>query len=46
MMPTFVSLFSSTPADLPNMLAIFSIGISVLFLAGAIIIPETKDNLR
>ena len=46
MMPTFVSLFSSTPAELPNMLAIFSIGISVLFLAGALIIPETKDNLR
>ncbi len=46
MMPTFVSLFSSTPADLPTMLAIFSIGISVLFLAGALIIPETKDNLR
>jgi MFS family permease len=45
-MPTFVSLFSSTPAELPNMLAIFSVGISVLFLAGAIIIPETKDNLR
>ena len=32
--------------ELPKMLAIFSVGISVLFLAGAIIIPETKDNLR
>ena len=46
LLPTFVSLFSSTPAELPKMLAIFSIGISVLFLAGALIIPETKDNLR
>ena len=46
LLPTFVSLFSSTPAQLPKMLAIFSVGISVLFLAGAIIIPETKDNLR
>jgi MFS transporter, MHS family, proline/betaine transporter len=45
-MPTFVSLFAATPADLPAMLAIFSFGISVLFLAGALIIPETKDNLR
>jgi MFS transporter, MHS family, proline/betaine transporter len=46
MMPTFVSLFAATPADLPAMLAIFSFGISVLFLAGAIIIPETKGNLK
>jgi MFS transporter, MHS family, proline/betaine transporter len=46
MMPTFVSLFAATPADLPTMLAIFSFGISVLFLAGALIIPETKGNLR
>jgi MFS transporter, MHS family, proline/betaine transporter len=44
MMPTFVSLFSATPADLPSMLAIFTFGISVLFLAGALIIPETKGN--
>ena len=46
MMPIFVSLFSATPADLPNMLAIFCFGISVLFLAGALVIPETKDNLK
>jgi sugar phosphate permease len=46
MMPTFVSLLSPTPADLPNMLAIFTFGISVLFLIGAIIIPETRGNLR
>jgi MFS transporter, MHS family, proline/betaine transporter len=45
-MPTFVSLFSPTPADLPNMLAIFLFGISILFLIGAIVIPETKGNLR
>jgi MFS transporter, MHS family, proline/betaine transporter len=46
MMPTFVSLFAVTPADLPTMLAIFSFGISVLFLVGALIIPETKNKLR
>ncbi len=45
-MPTFVSLLSPTPADLPNMLAIFCFGISVIFLIGALIIPETKDNLK
>jgi MFS transporter, MHS family, proline/betaine transporter len=46
MMPTFVSLFSPAPADLPNMLAIFLFGISVLFLAGALTIPETKNNFK
>ena len=45
-MPTFVSLFSPAPADLPNMLAIFVFGISVLFLAGALTIPETKNNFK
>ncbi len=46
LMPTFVSLFSATPADLPKMLMIFVIGISILFLAGALIIPETRGNLK
>jgi MFS transporter, MHS family, proline/betaine transporter len=46
MMPTFVSLSAPTPADLPEMLAIFSFGISALFLAGAWIIPETRGDLR
>lgn len=46
MMPTLVSLFSKTPADLPAVLAIFTGGISVLFLIGAIVIPETKDRFE
>lgn len=46
MMPTLVSLFSSTPQDLPMMLAIFTTAISVLFLIGTLIIPETKDKFE
>jgi MFS family permease len=45
-MPALVSLFSPTPADLPNMLAIFVFAVSVLFLLGACVIPETKGNLK
>ena len=45
-MPTFVSLSAATPQDLPMVLAIFTGVISVLFLIGALIIPETKDDFR
>ena len=44
MMPTFVSLAARTTQDLPIALAIFVFGISIVFLIGAIIIPETKDR--
>jgi MFS transporter, MHS family, proline/betaine transporter len=44
MMPTFVSLFAATPADLPMVLAWFTGLVSVVFLIGALIVPETKDN--
>ena len=43
-MPTFVSLAAKTPQDLPLVLAIFTGVISVLFLIGALVVPETKDN--
>ncbi len=46
MMPTLVSLFSKTPQDLPTVLAIFALGISVLFLIGTLVIPETKDHFE
>jgi MFS family permease len=46
MMPTFVSLVSKTPADLPMTLAIFITTLSVLFLIGALVVPETRGNLR
>lgn len=45
MMPTFVSLFAAGPADLPLLLAIFTGGVSVLYVIGALIIPETRGNL-
>jgi MFS family permease len=44
-LPTFVSLASPTPADLPMTLALFLGGISVIFLIGALIVPETLGKL-
>jgi VIT1/CCC1 family predicted Fe2+/Mn2+ transporter len=44
-MPTFVSLFAPTPADLPMSLAIFLFAISVIYIIGALVIPETKGEL-
>ncbi|MDI4654919.1 MFS transporter [Xanthobacter autotrophicus] len=46
MMPTFVSLASATPADIPLSLAIFAVGVFALYLVGTLIIPETKGNFR
>lgn len=45
LMPTFVSLSSPTPTDVPMSLALFLGGISVLFLIGALIVPETMGKL-
>lgn len=45
MMPFFVSLVAGQSQALPRILAIFSCGISVIFLIGGLIIPETRDNL-
>jgi MHS family proline/betaine transporter-like MFS transporter len=45
MMPTFVSLASPTAAHIPQTLAIFLAGISVVFLIGAFIVPETLGKL-
>jgi MHS family proline/betaine transporter-like MFS transporter len=44
-LPTFVSLASPLPTDVPMTLAIFLVGISVIFLAGALIVPETLGKL-
>ncbi|MDN4052335.1 MFS transporter [Massilia sp. YIM B02763] len=44
-MPTFVSLASPQPADVPLTLAIFLGGISAVFLLGALIVPETVGKL-
>jgi MHS family proline/betaine transporter-like MFS transporter len=44
-LPTFVSLGSPTPGDVPMTLALFLAGISVIFLIGALIVPETLGKL-
>ncbi|MBX9587674.1 MAG: MFS transporter [Hyphomonadaceae bacterium] len=44
MMPTFVSLASRTPADIPFSLAVFCAGSFVVLLLGGIFIGETKGK--
>lgn len=44
-LPTFVSLASPTPAALPHTLAVFLVGVSVLYLIGALVVPETRGRL-
>jgi MFS family permease len=44
-MPTFVSLASPSPTNLPMTLAVFLGGISLIFLIGAFIVPETIGKL-
>lgn len=46
MMPTFVSLASASPAQIPMSLSIFACVIFVIYLIGAFMIPETKGNLK
>jgi MFS family permease len=46
MMPTFVSLASAGTAQIPTSLAIFSVAIYLIYLIGALIIPETRGNFR
>lgn len=46
MMPTFVSLVSASPAQIPMSLAYFAVGVFVVYLIGAVVIPETKGNFR
>jgi MHS family proline/betaine transporter-like MFS transporter len=45
MMPTFVSLASHAPSELPMTLAMFLAVISVIFLIGAFVVPETLGKL-
>ena len=46
MMPALVSLAAPTTQDLPVALAAFTFTVSVVFLIGSAIIPETKGNFR
>jgi len=46
MMPTFVSLASASPAQIPMSLSVFAVVIFLIYLAGAVLIPETKGEFR
>jgi len=46
MMPTFVSLASAGPAQIPMSLSVFVVAIFVIYLIGAMLIPETKGDFR
>jgi len=46
MMPTFVSLASAGPAQIPMSLSVFAVVIFVIYLVGAAMIPETKGDFR
>src|SRR5580658_1179672 len=46
MMPTFVSLASAGPAQIPISLSVFIAVIFAIYLIGALLIPETKGDLR
>ena len=46
MMPTFVSLASAGTAQIPMSLAIFSMAIFVVYIVGALTIPETRGNFH
>jgi MFS transporter, MHS family, proline/betaine transporter len=46
MTPTFVSLVSGSAAEIPMSLAMFAVGVFVVYLIGAVVIPETKGNFR
>ncbi len=46
MTPTFVSLASKTPNDIPTSLAFFTVGVFVIYLIGALIVPETKGKFE
>jgi MHS family proline/betaine transporter-like MFS transporter len=45
MMPTVVSLVAKSPSELPVTLACFVGAVSVIFLIGALTVPETLGNL-
>jgi MFS family permease len=46
MMPTFVSLAAGGPSQIPMSLSVFVVVIFVIYLIGALVLPETKGNFR
>jgi len=45
-MPTFVSLASASPPQIPMSLSIFTVAIFLIYLLGALLIPETKGDFQ
>ena len=45
MMPTFVTLASGTPSAIPSTLLIFLLAAILLYIAGALIVPETRGKM-
>ncbi|ACL58224.1 MFS transporter [Methylobacterium nodulans] len=45
MLPTLVSLAVDGPSQIPMMLAIFTTAVTLVYLAGALLTPETRGNL-
>ena len=45
-MPTVVSLVSSTPMDIPFVLAVSSGCLAIVYLIGAFVVPETQGNFK
>jgi MFS family permease len=43
-MPTFISLASGTPEQIPQVLAVFAAVLSVIYLVGSVLAPETKGK--
>jgi MFS family permease len=46
MMPTVVSLVGGSAAGIPMSLAWFTVGVFIVYLIGAVVIPETKGDFR
>jgi MFS transporter, MHS family, proline/betaine transporter len=46
MMPTFVSLASAGPPQIPMSLSLFAVVIFLIYLLGALLIPETKGDFQ
>ncbi len=46
LMPTAVSLASSGVSDIPHMLSLFAAGVFIVYVIGALIIPETRGKFE
>ena len=45
-LPTLVSLTARAPSHIPAVLSAFTVGVTLVYLAGAFLTPETRGNLE